>query len=215
MCGGGWMSLAGMILIGFAAVGLAVTLPPDIGYSRTPLETIDSGRDAEAPFPAPAPSTASGPFSAPRWTLSGYGSAAVGKTSHQVYAGHFGLGYYFIDNLALNAEAVGYYIDHAHDSGGGGLNLLPRWHYLVRDPWSLYLDGGWGFIYTRHTLRDPGTHFNFTLQAGLGGTYRFSERMHGMLGYRWFHISNARIRGKNRNVGFDSPMFYFGLMSPF
>ncbi len=28
------------------------------------------------------------PFAAGRWVFTGYGSAAVGKTSHQVYAGH-------------------------------------------------------------------------------------------------------------------------------
>jgi hypothetical protein len=108
------------------------------------------------------------PFAAGQWLLMGYGSAAVGKTSHQVYAGHVGLGYHFIDNLSLNLEGVGYFVDHAHNSGGGGVDLLPRWHYLARDNCSLYLDGGWGFIYTSDTLRDPGTHFNFTVQGGAG-----------------------------------------------
>ena len=120
-----------------------------------------------------------------------------------------------IDHLALNVEVVGYYVDHSHNTGGGGVDLLPRWHFLARGNWSLYLDYGWGFIYTRDTLRDPGTHFNFTVQAGLGATYRATDRLHPMIGYRWFHISNARIRGKERNVGFDSPMFYIGAMSPF
>jgi hypothetical protein len=155
------------------------------------------------------------PYQVGDWVFSGYGSAAVGKTSHQVYAGHLGLGYYFVDCLSLNLEAIGYFVDHAHDSGGGGIDLLPRWHFFVRDKWSLYLDGGPGFIYTKDTLRDPGTHFNFTVQAGLGITYRLSHRLKGMAGYRWFHISNARIRGKDRNVGFDSPMFYLGLVTPF
>ena len=155
------------------------------------------------------------PFKAGNWVLSGYASAAVGKSSHQVYAGHVGLGYHFTDCLSLNLEAIGYLVDHARKSGGGGIGLVPRWHFLVRDKWSLYLDGGWGFVYTRDTLRDPGTHFNFTVQAGPGATYRFSDRFNAMMGYRWFHVSNARIRGKNRNVGFDSPMLYLGVMSIF
>jgi len=36
-----------------------------------------------------------------------------------------------------------------------------------------------------------------------------------MGGLRWFHISNGRIKGKEHNVGFDSPLFYAGVMIPF
>lgn len=126
-----------------------------------------------------------------------------------------GLGYYLVDNLALNIEGVGYFVYHAHNSAGGGLDLLPRWHYLAQDNWSMYLDGGCGSIYTSDTLRDPGTHFNFTLQRGADATYNLTDRLAAMFGARWFHISDARIRGKNRNVGLDSPIFYVGVMSPF
>jgi hypothetical protein len=210
-----WMSCGWMISTGLICFGLVVTPLPAIAYSQTGVNEVHLGTLSEPPSPAPAPSPATNPFTAGSWLLSGYGSAAVGRTSHQVYAGHLGLGYYLIDHLALNVEGVGYFVDHAHKTGGGGINLLPRWHYLVRDLWSLYLDGGVGFIYTRDTLRDPGTHFNFTVQAGLGASYRATDRLHPMIGYRWFHISNARIRGKDRNVGFDSPMFYVGVMSPF
>jgi hypothetical protein len=91
--------------------------------------------------------------------LTGYGSAGAGKASHRVYAGHVGLGYYLVDKLALNIEGVGYFVDHAHNSAGGGLDLLPRWHYLAQDNWSMYLDGGWGFIYTSDTLKRSGNSF--------------------------------------------------------
>jgi hypothetical protein len=97
------------------------------------------------------------PFAAGRWLLSGYGSAAVG-TGDRVYAVHVGSGYYFIDNISLNLEGVGYFIDHANTTGGG-LDLVPRWHYLKRDHWSLYLDGGMGFIYTRDSVTRSGNSF--------------------------------------------------------
>lgn len=154
-------------------------------------------------------------FPAGAWSLYGYGAAAVGKTSHRVYAGKFGLGYHVVDDFSLNLEAAGYFVDHARDTGGGGVDMLFRWHPVQGQDSSLYLDGGPGFVYTRKTLRDPGTHFNFTVQGGAGFTYRITDRFHSMAGLRWFHISNARIRGKNRNVGFDSPMFYLGLMLPY
>jgi lipid A 3-O-deacylase len=209
----GWIAFGRLILIGILGLGLFMGLPPAAAQSQP--ETANAEALSNPPSPAPAPSQPDCAFAAGKWVVSGYGSAALGKSSHQVYAGQVGLGYYFFDDLALNVEGVGYFVDHANDTGGGGVNLLPRWHFLARPQWSLYLDGGWGFIYTRDTLREPGTHFNFTVQGGLGATYRISDRIHPMLGFRWFHISNARIRGKDRNVGFDSPMFYLGVMSPF
>lgn len=154
-------------------------------------------------------------FPAGTWNLYSYAAAAVGKTSRKVYAGNIGLGHYIIDDFSLNLQAAGYFVDHARDTGGGGVDMLFRWHPFYGRAWSLYMDGSPGFIYTRKTLRDPGTHFNFTVQGGMGATYKLTGRLHSMAGIRWFHISNARIRGKNRNVGFDSPMFYLGLMFPY
>jgi len=198
-----------MILVVAVFIGLGAA------QDQAPLDKPTLDVPSKPAFLAPEPPQMDSLFKAGQWVFTGYGSAAVGKTSHQVYSGHVGLGYYFIDYLSLNVETLGYFVDHARNTGGGGIDLIPRCHFLVRDEWSLYLDGGWGFIYTRDTLRDPGTHFNFTVQAGPGATYRFTDRFNAMMGYRWFHISNARIRGKNRNVGFDSPMFYLGVMSVF
>ena len=53
------------------------------------------------------PAISQGPFAAGKRVLTGYGSAGAGKASHRVYAGHVGLGYYFIDNVSLNVEGVG------------------------------------------------------------------------------------------------------------
>jgi len=86
-------------------------------------------------------------------------------------------------------------------TSGGGLNLLPRWHYLEWDHWSLYLDGGGGFIYTGDTLRDPGTHFNFTLQAGIGATYNLTDRLSAMMGLPvvpYFKCTYSRERAERR-----------------
>jgi len=161
------------------------------------------------------PTADKNPFTAGKWTLVSYGSAAVGKTSRRVYAGHLGLGYYMIDSVSINLEGAGYFIDQTNDTGAGAVGLLPRWHYLQGDNWSVYVDGGAGIIYSDKRMGDSGTHFNFTLEAGLGMTYSLSERIMPITGFRWFHVSNARIKGEERNVGFDSPMFYLGIMMPF
>jgi len=143
--------LTGVLLIGAQAAGAQTDASPSIALPR--IRQSQAAGDEETQnksFRARRGSFATG-----QWLLTAYGSAAVGKTSHQVYAGHVGLGYYFIDNLSLNLEGVGYFVDHARNSGGGGVDLLPRWHYLAQDNGSLYLDGGGGFIYIyeRHVTR--------------------------------------------------------------
>lgn len=175
-----------------------------------PGTAVAEGREREGVRPK-----SKDPFAAGQWTIYGYGSGAAGKSARKVYAGHVGLGYYFLDNVSLNLETAGYFIEQSNDTGGAGLNLASRWHYWRGTEWSLYFDGGAGLMHTRDTLRDPGTHFNFTLQGGMGVTYDLTERLMPMTGLRWFHISNARIQGKDHNVGFDSPMFYIGLILPF
>jgi hypothetical protein len=208
--------IGSILILSFSILILSLMLlKPATAQNQPPFEKATVGPPEETRVPPPEHSQAASRFAAGKWLLSGYGSAALGKTTHKVYAGHVGLAYYFIDDLSINFEGVGYFIDHSNHTGGAGVNLLPRWHYLARDEWSLYLDGGWGLIYTRDTLRNPGTHFNFTVQAGAGATYDLSDRLMALGGVRWFHISNGRIRGKNRNVGFDSPLFYMGVMLPF
>lgn len=212
------------------AILVAILMPilgffPGVGFGaeyRSPVsQAVDSPSDksdwgaSEASADRRAGESIKTLFPAGTWSLYGYGAAAVGKTSRKVYTGNLGVGYHVIDDFSLNLQTAGYFIDHARNTGGGGLDMLFRWHPLHGRAWSLYMDGGPGFIYTRKTLRDPGTHFNFTVQGGMGATYKLTDRLRSMAGIRWFHISNARIRGKNRNVGFDSPMFYLGLMIPY
>lgn len=155
------------------------------------------------------------PLAAGKWVFWAYGSAAVGKSARKVYSGHLGVGYHIFDGFSVNLETVGHAIDQEDDASAVSLDLVPRWHYLRRENWSLYIDGGLGLIYSDERISESGTHFNFTSQAGIGGTYRLTDRLIPMGGLRWFHISNARIKSKERNVGFDSPQFYAGIMIPF
>jgi opacity protein-like surface antigen len=91
-----------------------------------------------------------------------------------------------------------------------GLNL--RKHFFIRDPFSIYIDGGMGMIRADGQFPDGGTNTNFTLQGGLGATYRLSDSLHLVGGVRWFHISNARRHGEDGNMSTDGPAVYAGLM---
>jgi hypothetical protein len=56
---------------------------------------------------------------------------------------------------------------------------------------------------------------NFTPQLGIGFTYAFNDESQLMAGVRWQHISNADVKGRENNPGYDGAMFYLGMMFPF
>ena len=64
--------------------------------------------------------------------------------------------------------------------------------------------------FTERTLR-----LNFDLQPGAGATYRLSHYTMWQGGFRWHHLSNAQIRGRAHNFGYDGPMLYIKLMRSF
>jgi hypothetical protein len=169
-------------------------------------------------------SAAKAPFAADTWTFQAYGSGTFASPNKgHIYRLHIGGGYYFYDGLSINAEATAAYLDIHHYDGatggyglGGGLDLLLRWQFLRGDGWSLYADAGAGFLESSESFPSSGTNFNFTPQAGVGGTLRLFYNVRLMAGIRWSHLSNARlIHGASHNPGFDSLMPYVGVMIPF
>lgn len=128
--------------------------------------------------------------------------------------GTAGVGYYFADRTALVLQLAGYDLtQHGRDAGAGGsFDALLRGHVLLVEPFSVFLDAGAGVFLGDRRFPAGGTNTSFTLQAGVGATYRLTDGMHLMGGARWFHISNARRRGRDRNPHTDGTSLYFGVM---
>jgi hypothetical protein len=162
------------------------------------------------------------PFVKGNWELQLSGSHLIGEEGfgdRTVDGSRLGVGagYYFLNDVAAIAEAAGVvqHIDGesgSADAYGGGFNLLLRWHFLQIDRLSLYADGGGGFVEYDRDSPPLGTRFNFDARAGLGATFRLSERTHLMGGARFFHQSNANIEGEDRNPQVNGAEFYVGLM---
>lgn len=90
-----------------------------------------------------------------------------------------------------------------------------RWHVAKRNPWSLYVEALAGAVYQRHPITPASLRFNFDLQGGGGVTYRVSRNAMLAGGIRAHHLSNARVRGRNHNMGYDAAMLYLELMKSF
>lgn len=131
----------------------------------------------------------------------------------QFVNGGIGLSWFFVDNVSLDVEFTGLGIKQpGDDAGAGDVSLLFRWHFLVRERWTLYVEGGAGLLWASQDVPPDGTSFNFTPQVGLGATYDLGNDVRLMVGARWFHISNARL--SDNNPGLDSVMAYVGVSLP-
>jgi hypothetical protein len=127
-------------------------------------------------------------------------------------------GYYFMNNNSINLELQGSYVDQPGDDDEallGAIGILGRWHFLVREKWSLFIDGGGMVTYADHIVPITpyaGTHFNFIGKVGAGGSWQLDEHAFLMAGVRYFHLSNAQIRGRDDNPSYDGVQIWGGVM---
>lgn len=168
------------------------------------------------------------PFSKGSFELHAYGAANLFGEHGDWYQGHVGLGWYFLDDVALGIEGIaGAFCGDENDPGTGdidqsanstftyGMNLFLRWHAIHEDRWSFYVDVLGGMIFGDESPVEGGTNLNFTPGAGIGVTYELADNVHLMGGVRYIHISNANKHGTERNFGQETAQFYLGVMFPF
>ena len=223
---------ARVALIAFLTLGL-VGVAPGLAHAETvetaPAPAPSQGLAELAPetpallFPPFEKLTGNDPFAEGKWTMQIYGSGTYSQKNDRAYGGHLGVGYHILDGVSINAELAGEYL-HSDDSqnphatggdtGGGALDVVVRWHFLRGDGWSIYAEGG-GVMESAESFPAAGTHFNFRPQFGMGATLRLTPDVYLMGGAKLFHISNAGIGGPEHNPGFDSFMYYLGVMIPF
>ena len=149
------------------------------------------------------------------WSLRFAGS--VDPSLGEIYHARVAAGKYVDDAVALYlGVSAGYADARTHRSGFlGGPEVGIRWHFLHRDNWSLFLDASSGVVLHEHPVTEDSLRFNFNLQAGIGATCQLSDTMLLQGGIAWQHLSNARVRGKEHNLGYDGPMGYVGVVMPF
>jgi hypothetical protein len=164
-----------------------------------------------------------GPTPFPRGTrdvavYGSYGNPTFGD-DERYYSVGGSAGYYFADNWSVNLTLVGHQINSSSGATGvaGETNLQARWHFLRFDRWTVFVDGGCGFIYSDHELPADGhgTHWNFTPQVGLGATYQLQPDLFLLGGVREFHASNGGLQGSDRHPGSNAVMGYLGVMWTF
>lgn len=196
---------------------------PPTGAASEP--TAPSAAEQTAPSAsAEAPPAARPGFGDPGWwgiTLGG-GGASDGNNINQMNLVSVGLSTFIARDLQLVAEAGGWVVlqEPGSDTGGGSLMVRARWHvwYTTNYGWTIFVDGGLGFLYTGADVPRQGANFNFTPELGGGFTMAMGESARSArmeIGLRWRHISNGRLQGDDQNPGVDSVMIFSGMTFSF
>ena len=176
------------------------------GALGAPQTTVDGNgggaRTGAAPSDPMRPSAASaevprfGAAGSWRWQVLGGGGTGTDSISNAQLGA--GVSWFVVDDLSIDVQVNADYFSQSGPSAwGGDVELLFRWHFLARDTWSLYVDGGCGLMWTSHDVPPDSASFNFLPQAGAGITWEIADDTRLMLGARWFHASNANTGSPN------------------
>jgi len=169
--------------------------------------TLDGDRLQGTPSASGSAATAAAPAAAPaaprfgaagswRWQILGGGGTGTDSISNAQLGA--GVSWFVVDDLSIDVQVNADYFNQSGPSAwGGDVELLFRWHFLARDTWSLYVDGGCGLMWTSHDVPPDSASFNFLPQAGAGATWEIADDTRLMLGARWFHASNANTGSPN------------------
>ncbi len=141
---------------------------------------------------------------------------ALGDVSnrHVVLGGMtVGAGYYVFDNFAFNLDVTGYGFNEGHSSGAAaGVTLGIRHHIFTYKTTTMFVDLSGGEIEASNNVPYRGTHLNDTLQVGIGVMRPVSPSVSLMAGVRYFHLSNARSEGPDRNPSVNAIQGVLGLV---
>jgi len=149
-----------------------------------------------------------------RWGLLGGWGIDVKSDSNNEIAFGATWQYFIVDGFAFTPELKLWgFFQEGEDAFGGSLDFLFAWHFVMRDTWSVFVDGGVGILGTTANVPTGGSEFNFTPQAGVGVTFDIGNNNRWVVGVRWHHISNAGLYSEN--PGRDSVYVYTGINFPF
>jgi Lipid A 3-O-deacylase (PagL). len=182
---------------------------PQPAAEPAPVETTLDPRSGGVEFGAAGTS----------WIGIGFGGATGGDNLDTNLYGRYE--YFIAKDISVIGElGVWNFDQEGKDATGFNTSFVLRYHWYNEGPWTLYVDGGIGLLFSTDPVNrsgsDEGTSFNFTPRFGGGVTRAIGDQGARVeVGLRWAHVSNARIGGNNDNPGRDGLMLYAGIILPF
>jgi hypothetical protein len=166
-------------------------------------------------------STPDDPFAAHRWHAEFALQAALEawnyNISHEeVYGLQQGVTYGLRDGLVLMARQRLYYISQRlNDTRVLGLTGGLRARVYRNGRASAFLQFDMGMSDAAIAAPPRGTRFNYLASGGVGALVRLNSRLHLVSSFDVFHISNAGLKGPDRNPDIESIGPTLGLLVGF
>jgi hypothetical protein len=118
---------------------------------------------------------------------------------------------YVLDNTAVGVQVPVYFAHDDENAAGVGIQAMARYHFLNINRFSLFADILGGALYTTDDFPTGGTELNFTYAGGPGADFRLAPHLYLIAGFRFQHVSNGFIEGRDRNPILNSIGGYMGI----
>jgi hypothetical protein len=79
---------------------------------------------------------------------------------------------------------------------------------------SYFVEGGGGLSYAARFVPNRGTRFNYIAEAGAGITHATSRYVHFIASFRFLHVSNNGLAGRDRNPDIEAFGIRIGMLLP-
>jgi hypothetical protein len=192
-----WVALVGILFVMFSTFAVAGETPDDFRLDVVPAK----------------------PFARGTKTLEFEGSytSPIRFSEDELATGSVGVGYYLFDNHSVTLFAQGFHVNQpfGESTEAGAVFVLGRSILYSVDKVSFYIDGGGGYSWANSAVPIGGTTYNFNARAGVGAAWRLSDDTYLLGGARYFHLSNGKAHGSEKNPSYDGVEYYVGLMFAF
>lgn len=138
-------------------------------------------------------------------------------THETVGEGTFAVSWAFTEGKALIVEYHAAGITQARPRTAFLNGIMPaiRCRVLTRGTSTMFIDLGAGVSWSDTNVPPDGTHFNYLIAASLGMTRRLSGQVYLVASARLLHVSNASLKGRNRNPDIEALGGYVGVFVGF
>ena len=136
-------------------------------------------------------------------------------SDEDLFGGSASLWYPAGDRWSMGAETFVLWVhqERVPSTPLAGATLLAR-RLFPRAMLSYFVEGGLGISYSARFVPQRGTRFNYIAEAGTGVIHPTGRHAQLMASFRFLHISNAGLAGRDRNPDIEAFGIRVGMVLP-